>query len=142
MVSKNLFYYHPQMKFAKVMFSQVSVCPRGGVCPIPCWDTPPRTKGRHSPITRDRHSPLGPEADTPLGPEEDTPSPEPKADTPGQTSPWADTPLDKHPIPPPQCMLGYGQQVGGTHPNGMHSCLVMLLSAQNVGVILSSWRRG
>ena len=24
--------------------------------------------------------------------------------------------------PPPQCMLGYGQQAGGTHPTGMHSC--------------------
>ena len=27
-----------------------------------------------------------------------------------------DTPL------PVQCMLGYGQQAGGTHPTGMHSC--------------------
>ena len=44
----------------------------------------------------------------------------PQADT-----PWAD-------IPPPsacwdtpptaQCMLGYGQQAGCTHPTGMHSC--------------------
>ena len=24
------------------MFSQVSVCPQGGVCPIACCDTPPR----------------------------------------------------------------------------------------------------
>ena len=24
--------------------------------------------------------------------------------------------------PPWQCMLGYGQQVSGTHPTGMHSC--------------------
>ena len=24
---------------------------------------------------------------------------------------------------PRQCMLGYGQQAGGTHPTGMHSCL-------------------
>ena len=24
--------------------------------------------------------------------------------------------------PPPQCMLGNGQQAGGTHPTGMHSC--------------------
>ena len=23
------------------MFSQVSVCPQGGVCPIACWDKPP-----------------------------------------------------------------------------------------------------
>ena len=26
-------------------------------------------------------------------------------------------------IPPAQCMLGYGQQAGGTHPCGMHSFL-------------------
>ena len=51
------YYYRPQMKFAKVMFSQVSVCPQGGVC----------------------HTPA-------------------------------------------QCMLGYGQQGGSTHPTGMHSC--------------------
>ena len=25
---------------------------------------------------------------------------------------------------PAQCMLGYGQQAGGTHPTGMHSCYV------------------
>ena len=24
-------------------------------------------------------------------------------------------------------MLGYGQQAGGTHPTGMHSCAVMIL---------------
>ena len=33
--------YRPQKKFTKVMFSQVSVCPQGGICPIACWDTPP-----------------------------------------------------------------------------------------------------
>ena len=40
---------------------------------------------------------------------------------------WADhPPLGRHPPtsppPPVQCMLGYGQQAGGTHPTGMHSC--------------------
>ena len=25
-------------------------------------------------------------------------------------------------VAPSQCMLGYGQQAGGTHPTGMHSC--------------------
>ena len=48
----------------------------------------------------------------------------PRADTPQQTPPsrhlppsacW-DTPSSA------QCMLGYGQQAGGTHPTGMHSC--------------------
>ena len=36
---------------------------------------------------------------------------------PGQVHPLAGTP------PWPQCMLGYGQQAGGTHPTGMHSCM-------------------
>ena len=26
--------------------------------------------------------------------------------------------------PPAQCLLGYGQQAGGTHPTGMHSYFV------------------
>ena len=34
-------------------------------------------------------------------------------------------PLGRH--PPAQCMLGYGQQVGGMHPTGMHSCFVFFL---------------
>ena len=61
----------------------------------------------------------------------------PQADTPlgrhpldrhslGRHTPWADTPLDRHSLgrhhPPAQYMLGYGQQAGGTHPTGMHSC--------------------
>ena len=36
----------------------------------------------------------------------------PQADTPRQTPPLAGTPA--------QCMLGYGQQAGSTHPTGMH----------------------
>ena len=32
--------YCLQTKFVKVMFLQESVSPRGGVYPIPCWDTP------------------------------------------------------------------------------------------------------
>ena len=35
---------------------------------------------------------------------------------PGQIPP----PPGRH--PPAQCVLGYGQQVGGMHPTGMHSC--------------------
>ena len=63
--------YRPQTKFAKVMFSQVSVCPRGG-------GSAPLHAGIHTP--------------------------------------WADTPLGRHPLrqtpvyagihPPAQCMLG------------------------------------
>ena len=73
----------------------------------------------------------------------------PKQTIPRQTPPWADTPLwadtppGRHPTcpvhagihtllsspcwdthSPVQCMLGYGQQAGGMHPTGMHSCLL------------------
>ena len=67
-----------------------------------------------------------PWADTPRQtyphPQADTPW----ADTPADTTiPWADTsPCPVHAgihTPPVQCMLGYGQQVGGMHPTGMHT---------------------
>ena len=56
--------------------------------------------------------------------------------TPGQVHPRqvhpplpAGTPLQQvHPragTPPPQCMLGYGQQADGKHPTGMHSCFTV-----------------
>ena len=38
-------------------------------------------------------------------------------------STWAGTPTPQAGTPPwPQCMLGYGQQVGSTHLTRMHSC--------------------
>ena len=45
---------------------------------------------------------------------------------PVQVHPQAGTPLGAG-TPPPQCMLGYGQQVGGTHPTGMHCCSLYVL---------------
>ena len=77
------------------MFSQVSVCPQGGVLPqcmlgyTPWAGTPPRQ--------------VHPQAGTP---------------------PWAGTPWAGTPFPPAQCMLGYSQQMGDTHPTGMHSCSI------------------
>ena len=69
--------YRPQTKFAKVMFSQVSVCPRGRGCLPHCMlgyipqdqrqtppqepeaDTPPGTRGRHPPAgPPGRHPPV------------------------------------------------------------------------------------
>ena len=44
---------------------------------------------------------------------------------PGQVHPpWqVHPPRQVHTPPPPaQCMLGYGQQAGGTHPSGMQFC--------------------
>ena len=48
------------------------------------------------------------------------------------TSPWAGTPpragtSPRAGTPPTQCMLGYGQQAGGMHPTGMHSCFSKML---------------
>ena len=73
-------YYCQQTKFVKVLFSQVSVCPRGGVS---------------APLYARIHTP--------------------QADPPGQTPPPG-----RHPSV--QCIVGFGQQAGGTHPTGMHSC--------------------
>ena len=80
-----------------VMFSQVSVCPQGDVC---IWS---------------RGVAYSPRADTPQA---DTL----QADTLGRQPPEQTPALDRHPSM--QCMLGYGQQAGGTHPTGMHSCLL------------------
>ena len=98
------YYYRPQTKFAKVMFSQVSVCPQreGGTwAGTPQASTPPRQ--------------VHPQAGSP----------------PGRCTPWVGTPRAGTP-PRPQCMLGYGQQAGGTHPTGMHSCIVLQPTPQNL----------
>ena len=53
--------YRPQMKFAKIMFSQVSVCPRGGgggVCPLPhCMLGHPPGRHQSGQIPPGRHTP-------------------------------------------------------------------------------------
>ena len=59
--------------------------------------------------------------------------------SPGQTPPGRHPPGQKPPqadTPPAQCMLGYGQQAGGTHPTGMYSCLIqnLTLSRQRSGL--------
>ena len=65
---------------------------------------------------------------------------------PWQTPPGRYIPLGRHPPsrhppcpvhvgihthPPVKCMLGYGQQVGGTHPPGMHSCFCIFIAYLN-----------
>ena len=84
------------------MFSQVSVCP-GGLPHCMLGYTPPLKQT------------APPRADTPLG--RHPPGRYPSEKIP----PWAGTPVGRHLPPPVQCMLGYGQQTGGTHPNGMQS---------------------
>ena len=43
---------------------------------------------------------------------------------PGMYTPW-----QVH--PQPQCMLGYGQQTGGMHTTGMHSCFVSVFAGKD-----------
>ena len=105
-------FYRPQTKFAKVMFSQVSV--HVGCLPlVPGVSAPPW-------------------ADTPSPGQ--TPPPPGQTPPPRRTPPWADillpsacwhTPPAQCMLgytPPAQCMLRYGQQADGTHPTGMYSC--------------------
>ena len=95
-------FYRPQRSCGKVMFLHLCVILfTGGVSacgPEGCLPQPPGRPLQQTPL-----------ADTPW------------VDTPWQTPPlWADTPGQ---TPPAQCVLGYdGQQAGGTHPTGMHSC--------------------
>ena len=97
--------YRPQRSCSKVMFLHLSVILfTGGVCHTPLGRHPPEQtpSGRHPP----GRPPLGRQP--------------PWTDNlPGQTPPGR---LPRAYIPPAQCMLGYGQQAGGTHPTGMQSC--------------------
>ena len=109
----------------------------------PLEQTPPRTRGRHPLRNRaytpgTRHPP-GPEADTLPNQRQTPPEQRPPWDQ-RQTPPGPDTPLgseadtlrtrDRAPGPdtshPSAVHAGrYGQQVCGTHPIGMHSCLFL-----------------
>ena len=95
-----------------------SFCSKGGVCRSACWDTPP-------PPEPEANIHPGPEADTPPPPDQRqaprrtrnrTPyPPRPEADTPL----WEQTPVYRHPPPPPTRSVAvhaerYGQQAGGT----------------------------
>ena len=96
----------PQTKFAKVMFLHMSVIlsTGGRVCPSACWDA----------------HPPGPEAGTP---------PQDQRQTPPQTRGRLPPDQRQNPSPTGAVHAGrYGQQVGGTHPTGMHSCSVWFLS--------------
>ena len=114
-------HYRPQRSWAKVIFSQACVCPRG-VCLSACWDTPPQQQEQ-----------TPPRADTPL---EQTPrgaDPPPSRHLPGSRPlrsrhphpPGADTPQSRPPQsrpPPGRQTPAYGLRAAGTHPTGMHSC--------------------
>ena len=95
-------FYRPQTKFVKVMFSQVSVCPQGGVCPIACWDISPR-----------------PEADTHLA-----------IHPPGQTPP-GQTPHERHPqdkMQTPPCAVHAGiQSTSGRYTSPLECILVFFI---------------
>ena len=87
--------YRPQTKFAKVMILHVSVCPQG--------------RGEY--LVR-----YLPWVGTPPGRFISQAGTPPRQVPPGQVQ-----------TPPPRAVHAsrYGQQVGGTHPTGMHSCVMM-----------------
>ena len=69
-----------------------------------------------------------PPAGTPTSPGQVHPQqvhPPPWAGTSPRYHPLAETPPGRY-TPSVQCMLGYGQQVGGTNPTGMQSCSCFL----------------
>ena len=109
------------------MFLQVSVCPQGGV--------PGQVHTPH------KYTPSW--AGTPPGQVHPRAGTHPSwAGTPQGRSPWVGTPTQAGTPPrqvhlPPQCMLGYGQQAGGTHPSGMHSCYHIPLKCQPVVFFVS-----
>ena len=130
---------------AKVMFLQVCVCPQGGCLPQcmlgcqtpPDQADPPMTRqtrpprpGRYPPRTRQTLPPLGPgrppgsgrppqdQAD-PLGPGRHPPGPG------RHPRDQADTPRTRQ-TPPRKQTPAYSLRAAGTHPTGMHSCLVMV----------------
>ena len=135
-------------KFAKVMFSQ-SVHWRGVSAPLHAGihtplgaDTPQsRPPGRrHPPGANTPQEKTPPGADTPQektlprsrhpppSSRHDPRSRHPQSRNPPrpETPPLANTPLGADtPPPPPTVHAGrYGQQVGGTHPTGMHTCYI------------------
>ena len=94
---------------AKVMFLQVSVCPRGeGVCLSACWDAIPLPQDQG-----DTHPgpgrPPPDQADPPPGTRQIPPGP-------GRHPP------DQADPPPGKQTSAYGLRAAGTHPTGMHSC--------------------
>ena len=124
------FYYRPQRSWAKVMFLQAPVIlstERGGCLPQ-C------KQGYHShPPTPWEQTPPG--ADTPPDQTPTRPDP-PGAYAPNpreQRPPEPTTPPGAHPqppgadTPPGKQTPAYGQWAAGTHPTGMHSCLIKWL---------------
>ena len=115
--------YRPRTKFAKVMFSQVSVCPRGwrGVCHTPRADNPSSLGRQHPGQTPPGQTP--PCADTPW-------AETPQTDTPfGQTPPGKHTHQEAHPLgsTPPESTAPTGKHPpGNTPPSLVQSCWDMV----------------
>ena len=135
--------YCPQWSWGKVKFLHMSVIlsTQGLPHPLPGADTPQADTplGRTLPTWAD--TPLGrhhPCVDTIPGqapPWQDTPH--------WQTPPWADTHPNRHPwadnpwadTPSAECMLGYSQQVGSTHPTWMQSCDIIANVASQISAV-------
>ena len=101
----------------------------GGVfCLNACWDTnPPWTR---PPPPGSRHPPPGADPPDQAPPPEQTYTPPSRHHPPRSRHfpPGADVPRNRHHHPPPGKQTpAYGLRVAGTHPTGMHSCLMIHL---------------
>ena len=104
--------YRPQTKFAKVMFSQVSVCPRG------VWQTPP---GQVHPLGR--YTPWAGIAPGQVHPPGKVQPPQ------AGTSPWAGTPPLGQVYPPGRYIL-LGRYTPGRYTPPCHGLLLPHLPPQ------------
>ena len=109
-------YYRPQTKFGQgADFTPVCDSVHGGGVGGGCL---PHCMLGYNPLGR--HSPLGRHPSSlcrhPQAPRQTPLRPLGRHPLPGQTSPG------RH--PPTSDTTGYGQQAGGTHPIGMHTCVV------------------
>ena len=102
---------------------------RGGVCLSACWDTTPLEQTPPQEQTPPRADTSPEQTHTPweqAPPEQKSPLPK---QTPPQSrhppAPWEQTPSP--PPPPGKQTTAYGKRAAGTHPTGMHSCLVLCL---------------
>ena len=120
-------FYRPQRSWAKVIFSQASVCPQGGgvSASVHAGIYPPRNRQTPPGPGRPPQPGTPPRADTPHHP----PTPRTGRPPPDQAPPPGPgtTPLDQAPpqeqtSSPRKQTSAYGQRAAGTHPTGMHSC--------------------
>ena len=112
--------YRPQRSCGQGnVFTGVCLSTGGeGVCLSACWDAIPPRPSRHPPGTRQ----------TPPGPGRPPPRTRQTPPGPGRHPPGTRHPPGPGRPPPRKQTPAYGLRAAGTHPTGMHSCLVLVFT--------------